>query len=127
MIKISLNGYTLPVSPPEVNVSTSQNNTQYNMVKNDAVIIGRTQLKTVTFESFFPYNARPYSHNNLRLGYTWVKLINHLRDKREPIRLVITGEISENFECVINKFDYSVSRGKDIYYSLELMEYRGIK
>ncbi|MET3658531.1 LysM peptidoglycan-binding domain-containing protein [Sporosarcina psychrophila] len=55
-----------------------------------------------------------------------VRIIEGWRDKRKPLRLVVTGS-DINYAVTIRDFSYDVQRagsGGDIYYSLSLKEYR---
>lgn len=87
---------------------------------------GNTKLQTITIQSFFPDpktgNKYQCSYGN---PYDSVKLIKKMKDSGKPIRLLIT-ETDINMEVLIDNFEYGMSSGTDVHYSITMTEYRKI-
>lgn len=119
----------LPVPPKEFTMKQGNNN-QVVSVENagELNIMGRARLADVSISSFFP--NQPYSfcrYSDLPEPYEFVEVIEKWRKENTPLRLIITGTGIDLY-CLIEGFSYGEKDGsKDVYYSLDLKEYRFIE
>lgn len=115
----------LPVLPPEFEVNTGKNNTKVTLSELGEInLIGKSILKTMTIESFFPAQYYPFCEfRDIPKPYDVVKRIEQWEATEEPIRLIIT-ETNINIPFAIENFKYGEKDGTgDVFYSLELAEY----
>ena len=115
----------LPVLPPSFQVNVGNLNTIVNINDlGDINLIGKSGLKSMTVESFFP--AQDY-HFCDYLGfpspYECTEMIEGWRLSGKPIRLIIT-ETPINIAMAIENFSYGERDGTgDVYFTLDLAEY----
>ena len=119
----------LPVIPSSFEVSIPHQNTIVNINEIGEInLIGKTGLMNMTIESFFP--AQQYSfclYNNFLKPYEYIKQLLKWKDSGRPIRVIVTGT-PINYAMAIESLTYSEVDGTgDVYFSLELKEYRFIK
>lgn len=115
----------LPVLPPSFEVSVGNLNTRVNINEIGNInLIGKSDLKEMTIESFFP--AQEYyfvEYTGFPKPYECVEMIEKWRLSGKPIRLIIT-DTPINIAMAIENFSYGERDGTgDVYYSLELAEY----
>ncbi|WMI80899.1 hypothetical protein [Anaerotignum sp. MB30-C6] len=112
-IYISLNNrgrvIKLPYLPPEFTITSPQGNETYQTVNGELNLIGNMGLKGLSFSSFLD-------------DWEIVRTFEELRTQKIPFRIIIT-EASINMAVTIDNFDYSMKKGKKIYYSLTLKEF----
>lgn len=122
----------LPVNPPDLSVSGGGTSfTDNTVIKGgERTVIGDTQLKVVSFSSFFPrdYDATYCSYAKIPKPWDAVKKIEKWRKSGKPVKLLITGT-NINMYCTIRKFDYKEKGGEpgDVYFDLEFKEFKFIK
>lgn len=128
MTKIFLSGFLFPVTPSEIHVESAQGQVKYNTIgAGDVLFIGRTELIQVSFEGFFPIKKTTYCVEGASaFGASCVDTIQSLRASRSPLRLTIAGGLKLAIDCAAESFTWRAARGKDIYYSIKLTEYRGV-
>ncbi len=113
-----------PVTPPEITVSGGLGVRKYETAnKGNISHIGYEELTSVGFSSFFPSSPREYSLNNVVLGIDYIPLINRFLQRRTPCRLMIVG-MSFDKSMILERFEYSIKQGKDVYYSMQFTEKR---
>lgn len=112
----------LPVPPAEFTISSSQSNETFSTISGDLKIIGNLGLKVISFSSIFPLKELPFSKNNDMLGWDYVTLIEELRTRKLPFRLIITNT-PINIAVVVDEFEYGQGRGDIIRYSITLSEF----
>lgn len=114
----------IPVPPAEISVQSPQKiNVHDTALQGQITEIGRRELRTYTWSSFFPGQEIAWALNRGMLGMEYVNTIEAMRDKREPVRLTIP-HMAISIDTAVESFDYSQSKGKDIYYTISLTEYR---
>ena len=114
----------LPVPPAEIKISSKQKvNVHDTALYGQITHIGRRELLAYEWESFFPGQEIAWALNPGMLGMEYVNAVEAMRDKRQPIRLVIP-HLAISADTAIEDFTYSQAKGKDIHYSLSLLEYR---
>ncbi|OHW62165.1 hypothetical protein EUAN_12340 [Andreesenia angusta] len=116
----------LPVNPQGWGLGTGHNNETFsNFERGDMKLIGRTGLKHITIESFFPNQTYPFCTYKPHVDpWSLVHMIKKWKGSNRPIRLIIT-ETDINDAFAIENFTYEQRDGTgDIYYTLELSEYR---
>lgn len=115
----------LPVLPPSFEVSVGNLNTRVNINEIGNInLIGKSDLKTITLESFFP-NQNYYfcEYSDFPKPYECVEMIENWRKSGKPIRLIIT-DTPINLAMAIEEFSYGERDGTgDVYFTLELAEY----
>ncbi len=114
----------LPVTPSEITVSDGTGVRAYETVNNGNIShIGFEELTGVGFSSFFPSNRREYSLNNSMFGMSYVESIKRFKEHRMPYRLIIIG-MGIDQTMILERFEYSMKQGKDVYYSMQFKEKR---
>ena len=119
----------LPVIPSSFEVNIPHQNTIVNITEmGELNLIGKTGLMNMTIESFFPnqkYNFCLYKDFNR--PYEYIKQILKWKESSKPIRVVVIGT-PINYAMAIESLAYSEVDGTgDVYFTLELKEYRFIK
>ena len=118
----------LPVIPSSFEVSIPHQNTTVNITNLGEInLIGKTGLMSMTIESFFPnqqYNFCLY--NGFLKPYEYIKQLIKWKNLGKPIRVIVTGT-PINYAMAIESLTYSEVDGTgDVYFSLELKEYKFI-
>lgn len=119
----------LPVLPSTVEIQVGHNNQEVNINEiGDINLMGKTGLKTLTLSSFFP--AQEYyfvEYTGFPDPRDFIQEIDGWRLSGEPTRLILTMT-GINMLVTIESLTYGEQDGTgDIYYALELKEYRQLK
>lgn len=118
----------LPVNPENYELSKGMlNSTAVLPEIGEVNIKGKPRLDTITLSSFFPNQFYPFcEYSDIPDPISCVELINKFMVKGQ-VRLMITGtDVNKIF--YIENFTYGERDGtRDIYYTLELKEYKKIK
>lgn len=119
----------LPVIPSSFEVNIPHQNTTVNINQLGEInLIGKTGLMSMTIESFFP--AQQYSfclYRDFQKPYEYIKQLLKWKELGRPIRVIVTGT-PINYAMAIESLTYSEMDGTgDVYFSLELKEYKFIK
>ncbi|TDQ35287.1 LysM peptidoglycan-binding domain-containing protein [Aureibacillus halotolerans] len=120
----------IPVLPGQIDLGNdSQDESVQISGLGETTIIQDPRLKTFSFESFFPSKWSPLC-NVPAVVRPWeiVNTIERWKDSTEPIRFIITNT-PINYAVSIQSFNYYEKGGEvgDLYYTLELKEYRFVK
>lgn len=120
----------LPVNPEEIEIHYPTDNKKYDILGSGQIVVPRKpSLKVVSWEGFFPGDLEaPYVNGGARLPEYYVNAFEKaLRDK-QVCRLIIfrSGLYDTNMKCIVSNFETTDKGGEpeDIFYSLELLEYR---
>lgn len=115
----------MPVLPSEFKIQSPEQHENYSTVAQGEVkLIGNRGLKSISWSSIFPSRKLAYSRNSSLFGWDFVKEIEDMRDKKIPIRLIIT-DTNINLPVVVENFEYGMkSESKDVQYSIEFSEYK---
>lgn len=119
----------LPVLPPKFEVEVENNNTTVNINEiGDVNLIGKTGLKSMGIETFFPnQNYSFVEYNNFLKPYKAVEKLEKWRKSGKPVRLIITTT-GINLLMLIEDLTYGERDGTgDVYYTLNLREYKILK
>lgn len=121
----------LPVNPPEIRIVSGYNWTDINISQlGEYSIPSGHSLTEITLESFFPrdYNPSYCETENILKPLDYVAKIARWKESKKPIRLVVTNTWV-NYAMTIRNFTFEERAGSpgDIYFTLELREYRFIK
>lgn len=120
----------LPVPPQSFEMSTGLNNTVATIQELGEInLIGKPRLKTTSISSYFP--IRPdglCQYTDFPAPDVCIDMIARWRKSGKPIRLLVVGEtLKVNEAMSIESFAVSQRHGpQDIYFTLELKEYRFI-
>jgi LysM repeat protein len=119
----------LPVPPNEFEIKTGNLNSTVTVESlGEVSFLGKSMLATISVNSFWP--SKEYSfcqYKGFIKPYAAVKTFEKWRLSDKPIRLLITGT-NVNTLFSIDGFSNSERDGsKDVYFSLDLKEYRVIK
>lgn len=120
--------FQFPVKPSDFTVSVSHRNTVVNVIQTgDINLMGKTGLREISLSSFFPAKDYNFSNNSGRKEpIAYVEKIEGWRNSGSPVRVIITGVL--NMEATIEGFSYGEQDATgDIYYTLNLKEYKKIK
>ena len=119
----------LPVIPSSFEVSIPHQNTTINITNLGEInLIGKTGLATMTIESFFPKQQYSFClYKDFPHPYDCIKLLLKWKESGKPIRVIVT-ETPINYAMAIESITYSEVDGTgDVYFILELKEYKFIK
>ena len=117
--------FQLPVSPSSFEVSVNNINKRVNINDIGEInLIGKSGLKEMTIESFFPANEYNFlSTNDVMKPYEYIAMIEGWRLSQKPIRMIFT-DTPVNLPMAIENFSYREQDGTgDVYFTLELAEY----
>jgi hypothetical protein len=122
----------LPVPPSSYRIEEPWNNEEKQGLQQSMNLIGLKGLRTISISSFFPIEGHdyPFLQNRETWGREYVKKIQSWRDKRYPVRLIITSDDEKqdvNMAVTINDFSHEVKRDGDIYYTLDMTEFAFVK
>lgn len=112
----------LPV-PPEVSISGTNNNEVFKTGSGELNLPGTKSLQQITLKGFFPAHAYPFVQASVYTPIELIELLENMRNKREPIRLIIP-EDNLNMPVLISSLDYEKAPNKDIAYTLKVSEFR---
>ena len=115
----------LPVTPEEYEISEEWENQEVAGLRQPMNIIQNKKLATTSIESFFPSKDYPFLLNRSMWGMEYVETIKRWRQRRVPIRFIITksGKPVVNMPVTIDSFTYSEDKSGDIEYTLDLKEF----
>lgn len=119
--------FTLPVLPEKFELSVNNRNGTVN-INNDGEynMIGKTGLKTITLESFFPSQQYDFCVTTPLSPSDYVNKLETWRKGTDSVQITITNTPID-ISCLIESFSYgSQDCTQDIYYKLALKEYRSI-
>jgi nucleoid-associated protein YgaU len=123
--------FQLPVNPPEIRIESGYNWQTVNINQFGEYSIPGGQVMTrITLSSFFPrdYNPSYCEYENILKPLEYVDKIARWKNSKRPIRLMVTNSWC-NYAMTIMNFTFEERAGSpgDIYYTLELQEYKFIK
>lgn len=119
----------LPVIPSSFEVTIPHQNTTVNINQLGEInLIGKTGLVSMTIESFFPNQQYSFClYRDFQKPDEYIKQILKWKDSGRPIRVIVTGT-PINYAMAIESLTYSEVDGTgDVYFTLELKEYKFIK
>lgn len=119
----------LPVIPSSFEVSIPHQNTTVNINQLGEInLIGKTGLMSMTIESFFPNQQYSFClYRDFQKPYEYTKQLLKWKESGRPIRVIVTGT-PINYAMAIESLTYSEVDGTgDVYFNLELKEYKFIK
>lgn len=122
----------LPVPPSELDIKHEADPKKYDIVgKGEVGVPQYPKLRTVKFKSFFPQNDMPFMRYGGWKPGRYCDLLQTAMDNAEIGTFTIyrNGNNSESFKCQITDFKTTDKGGEplDIYYSIELVEWRSYK
>lgn len=135
------NNLTLPVNPQTLEITTQSDNKKTNVVKLGQIVIPKgVNLSTLTIESFFPGTATTtnilsgvlpgyviQTANSIFNNFTATQYFQYfemLQQTEIPVRLVIS-ECDVDMDVLVESIKKRYEAGDDdLYYTLNLIEYR---
>jgi len=80
--------YRIPVLPPKLMVSSPGQNERTKVLELGEILLLRKKgLKTVSWESFFPKRAAPYTISRVPEPLSMIQAIQRIRDLKKPLPL----------------------------------------
>ncbi|UZQ49865.1 hypothetical protein [Clostridium kluyveri] len=120
----------LPVPPANYNITWADNNSSFNVEgMGEVSFLGKPKLTEITpIESFFPYRYNTYcQYKDFPAPADCVVTIQKMKLSGKPVRFIITKTLV-NILCSIENFQFGEKDGTgDIYYTLQLKEYKVLK
>lgn len=117
-----------PVLPSDYKVSGSRGIETVNInAIGEVDLDGMSELRTITFSSFFPQHYDPSycEFSRIKKPSRYIKQIERMMEGGIA-RIIITGT-SINFPCRISSFDYEENDGTgDVTFSITLKEHRKV-
>ena len=120
----------IPVNPEELEIKYPTANKTYDVLGVGQVVVpGKPALRQISWEGFFPGDPdAPYVNRGARPPKDYVDAFERALKNKQQCRLIISrsGLYDTNMKCVVSNFETRDKGGEpeDIYYSLELLEYR---
>ena len=118
-----------PVVPSSIGVSRSNNiDTQAVIKLGEVPIFNGTSLKTIELTSFFPNQEYSFcDYTGFMKPYEFSDKIQKWLYEGKPLRIIVTDSPT-NMQCLIQQFDTVEQDGtRDLYFTLNLLEYRPIE
>lgn len=116
----------LPVTPREIKVVSALGVRKYETANAGNISsAGFRELTAISFSSFFPSSRRDYLLGDAAFGIGYIPLVKRFIDNRTPCRLIIVG-MGIDQTMILDTFEYSMSQGKDVYYSMSFTEKRQV-
>jgi hypothetical protein len=118
-----------PVVPSSIGVNRSNNiDTQAVIKLGEVPIFNGTSLKTIEFTSFFPNQEYSFcDYTGFMKPYEFSEKIQKWMYEGKPLRVIVTDSPT-NMQCLIQQFDTVEQDGtRDLYFTLNLLEYRPIE
>lgn len=118
----------LPVIPSEFErVIDAGYDTNAIIGLGDVAVLTSNGLTQLSLSSFFPNNEYSFNeYSNVPKPYDMVRYFKEWKNKGTVVRVILTGT-DINQEMYITSFSYGERDGTgDVYYSMDLLEYRPI-
>ena len=118
-----------PVVPSSIGVNRSNNIDTESVIKlGEVPIFNGTSLKTIEFTSFFPNQEYSFcDYTGFMKPYEFSEKIQKWMYEGKPLRVIVTDSPT-NMQCLIQQFDTVEQDGtRDLYFTLNLLEYRPIE
>ena len=118
----------LPIIPSEFERVIPANYETNNVIGlGDIATFGGNGLAQISFSSFFPNHEYSFNaYSNVPKPYDMVSHFKDWKNKGTVVRVILTGT-DINQEMYITDFTYGEKDGTgDVYYSMDLVEYRPI-
>lgn len=117
----------IPVTPPEITVTSEQGTETFETAGYGTIrIIGSRNLRGISWESFFPVHEYPFLRDTSLKGQEYADKINSWRDRKLPVRLVITSggfaNLDINMACAVTQLDGTVGSNGDYKYTIQIDE-----
>lgn len=117
----------LPVPIEPYQITSPWSNETYESLTQELNLIGLRRLKTLSISSFFPIRDYPFLQNRNMWGKEYVDTIERWRDRRLPLRIIITNSdanmLNINMPVTIEEFTYESHKSGDIHFTLSLREF----
>ena len=118
-----------PVVPSSIGVNRSNNIDTESVIKlGEVPIFNGTSLKTIELTSFFPNQEYSFcDYTGFMKPYEFSEKIQKWMYEGKPLRVIVTDSPT-NMQCLIQQFDTVEQDGtRDLYFTLNLLEYRPIE
>ena len=118
-----------PVVPSSIGVNRSNNIDTESVIKlGEVPIFNGTSLKTIEFTSFFPNQEYSFcDYTGFMKPYEFSEKIQKWMYEGKPLRVIVTDSPT-NMQCLVQQFDTVEQDGtRDLYFTLNLLEYRPIE
>ena len=118
-----------PVVPSSIGVNRSNNiDTQAVIKLGEVPIFNGTSLKTIELTSFFPNQEYSFcDYAGFMKPYEFSEKIQQWMYEGKPLRVIVTDSPT-NMQCLVQQFDTVEQDGtRDLYFTLNLLEYRPIE
>lgn len=118
-----------PIVPSSIGVNRSNNiDTQAVIKLGEVPIFNGTSLKTIELTSFFPNQEYSFcDYTGFMKPYEFSDKIQKWMYEGKPLRVIVTDSPT-NMQCLIQQFDTVEQDGtRDLYFTLNLLEYRPIE
>ena len=118
-----------PVVPSSIGVNRSNNIDTQSVIKlGEVPIFNGTSLKTIELTSFFPNQEYSFcDYTGFMKPYEFSDKIQKWMYEGKPLRIIVTDSPT-NMQCLIQQFDTVEQDGtRDLYFTLNLLEYRPIE
>jgi len=121
--KVIVGSEVLPVTPEKISFQNPVEEKKYKTVTGLEIIAGLVVLPTiVSFNCHFPYYKLKESD---KTPLEYIEYFKKLKNKREKIQFKVEGS-GESFYAYVTTFDYELVPGRDIDYSLILVEHKEV-
>lgn len=131
-IWVELDGHSvkIPVNPSEIEIEHTTDSQVFDVLGLGEINVqGKPKLSVISWESFFPSSTdAPYTDKEALSPKEYRDIFIKAQEEQQKGRVIITrsGLYDTNMRCTVESFVLTDKGGetKDIYYSIQLREYR---
>ncbi len=121
--KVIIGNEELPITPEKISFQNPVEEKKYKTVTGIEIITDLIVLPTiVSFNCFFPYYKL---REKDKTPMEYIEYFKKLKNKREKIQFKVEGT-GESFYAYVTTFDYELIPGRDVDYSIVLMEHKEV-
>lgn len=119
----------IPVNPEELEIQYPTDHKTYTVLGQGEIVVPRKpSLRTISWGIFFPGRRRAYVNSKAKEPEDYEQYFSEALKKKTKCRLIISrsGLYDTNMRCIVSEFKTIDKGGEpgDMYYSIELTEYR---
>lgn len=125
ILQYSFYALKFPVNPESIKKEIGSNSTTEEIEGIGQISVPKTPgLARITIESFF-WQTNPNTYGELTPSSMYVAWLERWQKSRKPAKLIVT-RLNYSMEVTCESFSHWINAGeeKDIYFTLELLEYR---
>lgn len=121
----------LPHVPPGVEIPAALSIEEIDTINGKITKTNTRELRTLTIDAIFPVMEYSWVNKNANMkAFDYIQFFTDAINYKQTLGIHIvskSGYYMLSMKCKITSFQYSIDRGGDLSYSLNIMEYRDLK